>query len=62
MELSKVSKAIAGAAAAAIAALLLKYQVVLPAEVNGAIAVVIDFVIAGVIGYVSVYWAPKNKK
>lgn len=61
MELGKVSKAIAGSLAAGVVALLAKYSIVLAPEVNSAVSVLLDFVVAAVIGWLAVYWAPKNK-
>jgi hypothetical protein len=60
-DLAKVSKALAGAGAAIVAALLLKYGVVLPAEVNDALVILLDVVIAAGVGYLTVYAAPKNR-
>lgn len=56
------SKAIAGALAGAIVVLLLKYNVVVPEEVNDALRIVLDFVIALILTGLAVYFAPKNKE
>lgn len=61
MEVSRVSKAIAGAVVAVIVAALAKYNITLGAEVAGALGVLIDAVAAAVIGYLVVYIAPKNR-
>lgn len=61
MNLSPVSKAIAGALTAALVALLAKYSVVLAPEVNDAVGVLVYTLVAAAIGYVGVYLAPKNK-
>lgn len=57
----KVSKAVAGAVVTALAVMLLKYQIVLPEGVNEALKVVLDFVVSLALGYVVVFFAPKNK-
>lgn len=62
MQLSNVSKAIAGAVVATLIALLAKYNVVLDVEQSAAVTVLINGVIAAVLGYVAVYFAPKNKE
>lgn len=54
------SKAIAGAIVALVAALLTKYGISVLPEVNAALDVIVNAVIALVIGYVGVYLAPKN--
>jgi predicted permease len=54
------SKAIAGAVAALIAALLAKYGISLLPEVSEAVDVLLNAIVALVIGYVGVYIAPKN--
>lgn len=61
MDIKKVSKAIAGAVAAIVASLLVKWGVDLPPEFNAAVEVVLDTIITGAIGFLVVYAAPKNK-
>lgn len=62
MDIAKVSKAIAGAIAAIVAGFLAKWLgAVYTPELNEAIATIIDVVVTGVLGYVVVYLAPKNK-
>lgn len=61
MDIKKISKAIAGAGAAIVASLLVKWGVNLPPEFNAAVELLMDMVITGVIGFVTVYLAPKNK-
>jgi hypothetical protein len=61
MDLKKVSKALAGAGAAILVALLGKLGVMLPAEFSSALEVVLDLIIAALIGYLAVYLVPKNK-
>lgn len=56
-----VSKAVAGALVSATVVLLLKYNIVLPEEVNAALRVVLDFTVALILGGLAVYFAPKNK-
>lgn len=60
-DFKKVSKALAGAAAAVFASLLVKWGVNLPPEFSAAVELILDSVITGAIGYVVVYFAPKNK-
>lgn len=60
MNLSNVSKAIAGAVAAALIAVLAKYNVVLDVDQSMAVSVLLNGLVAAVIGYVAVYFAPKN--
>lgn len=61
MNLAPVSKAIAGAIVTALVALLAKYSIVLDPEVSSAVGVIVYAVVAAVIGYIGVYFAPKNK-
>ena len=61
MDFKKVSKAIAGAGAAIVASLLVKWGVNLPPEFNAAVEVLLDTVVTGVVGYILVYLAPRNK-
>lgn len=62
MELSKISKAIAGAVAAIVAGLLAKWlgSVYTP-DIDSAVRLLVDLAVTGVIGYLVVYLAPKNK-
>ncbi len=60
-DLAKVSKAIAGGLAAILIVGLSKLGVALAPEFDGALNTVLDTIIAAVIGYVAVYFAPKNK-
>lgn len=61
-KLSKVSKAIAGAIGAILAGYLAKWLgTVYTPELNDAIAFLVDLLVTGAIGYLAVYWAPKNK-
>lgn len=57
MELSKVSKAIAGALVTALVSYLTSKGIVLDAEVVGAVSVLV----AALIGFVGVYFAPPNR-
>jgi hypothetical protein len=59
---SPISKAIAGALVTIIVGLLTKYGIVLTPEVSGAVDVLLNVVIAGAIGFLGVYFAPKNKE
>ncbi len=59
--LKSVSKALAGALVAIVAALFLKWGIDLPPSVAPAAEVLLDATIAGIIGYLGVYFAPKNK-
>lgn len=62
MELSKISKAIAGAVAAVLAGLLVKWLgTAYTPEIDGAVRVLVDALVTGVVGYIVVYLAPKNK-
>lgn len=63
MDIKAVSKALAGALAAIVAAQLAKWlgSVYTP-ELDGAIRILVDVIVTGVIGYVVVYLAPKNKE
>lgn len=62
MDLTKVSKAIAGAVAAVLAGVLAKWLgTVYTPEVDEAVRVIVDLVVAGALGYLMVYLAPKNK-
>lgn len=61
MELSKVSKAVAGALAGLLIAALAKYNVVLDLETSAAVATLLNAAVAAVLGFVTVYFAPKNK-
>lgn len=57
--LPKVSKAIAGALATALVAWLSRHDVVVDSEtVNNIVA----FVVSGILGFVVVWLAPKNKE
>lgn len=61
-QLSKVSKALAGALAAVVAGLLTKWLgATYTPEVNEAVRVLVDLAVTGFLGYLVVYWAPKNK-
>ncbi len=57
MNISSISKAIAGAAVTALVGFLADKNVVLGNEVSDALNVVL----AGLIGFIFVYFAPKNK-
>lgn len=62
MDISKVSKAIAGAIAAVLAGVLAKWLgTIYTPEVNEAVRVIVDLVVAGALGYLMVYMAPKNR-
>ena len=56
------SKAIAGAIVSIIVALFTKYGIVLTPEVADSVRVIIDVLIAALLGYIGVYLAPKNKE
>ena len=62
MDIAKVSKAIAGAIAAIVAAQLAKWlgSIYTP-ELDEAIKLIIDLMVTGGIGYLTVWAAPKNK-
>lgn len=62
MNLSPVSKAIAGAFAAVLVQLLTRYGIVLDPDTDAAVRVLVDTVTAAAIGYLVVYAAPKNKQ
>jgi Zn-dependent membrane protease YugP len=57
MDLQKVSKAIAGALVTALVSYLTAKGIVLNEELVGAVSVLV----AAAIGFVAVYFAPKNK-
>ena len=61
MDLKTVSKAIAGALAALLVGFLAKQGVTVSDEVNGALSVIIDGTLVALIGFLTVYFAPKNK-
>lgn len=62
MELSKVSKAIAGAVAAIVAGLLAKWLgAVYTPDIDSAVRLLVDLAVTGLLGYIMVYLAPKNK-
>lgn len=61
MELSKVSKAIAGALVTMLVAYLAKHGVTLDPVVSDAVNTLIAALLAAVAGYVTVWLAPKNK-
>lgn len=58
MDIKPVSKAIAGALITALVSYLSTKNIVLNEEVTGAVSIVV----AAVIGFVAVYFAPKNKE
>ena len=61
MDLKTVSKAIAGAIAALIVGLLARQDITLSDEMNGALSVIVDGTVVALIGFLTVYFAPKNK-
>lgn len=61
MEISKVSKAIAGALITMLVAYLAKHGFTLDPVVSDALQVIVTAFVTAVVGYVAVYWAPKNK-
>lgn len=58
----QVSKAVAAALVAGTVALLLKYNINVPEDVQSSLNVVVDFVVASVLTGVAVYFAPKNSE
>lgn len=60
-DLKSVSKAIAGALVTIAAAQLAKWGILVTPEANDALGVLLDFVVFGIIGFLTVYFAPKNK-
>lgn len=61
MELSKVSKAIAGALVTMLTAYLVKHGVTLEPVVINAISTLAEALVTALVGYLAVYFAPKNK-
>ncbi len=63
MDYKAVSKAIAGAVVAIVAGQLAKWLgTAYSPELDGAIRVLVDVLVTGVLGYAVVYLAPKNKE
>jgi hypothetical protein len=63
MDIKKVSKAIAGMLAAIVAGQLVKWLGSLyTPDVDEALRIVMDLIVTGVLGYFTVYLAPKNKE
>lgn len=60
-DVQKVSKAIAGALVALFIGYLAKHGVTISDEINGALATIIDAIVVLVIGFIGVYFAPKNR-
>lgn len=61
MNLSAVSKAIAGALVAALVGLAARYGFHADKTVVDAVDVIVTTIVSGVVGYLGVYFAPKNK-
>lgn len=59
-QLGPISKAVAGALAGVIIAALAKYNINLGGEFAAGLEVVINGIVAALIGYVVVYFAPRN--
>jgi uncharacterized protein YacL len=61
MNLSSVSKAVAGALVTMIVAYLVKHGITLEPVVTSALGTLIDALVTALAGYLAVYFAPKNK-
>lgn len=61
MDLSTISKAVAGGITAAIIGLLARYGFQAHAETITAVGVIVTGLVSYVIGHVAVYFAPANK-
>jgi len=61
LEISKVSKALAGALVTMLMAYLVKHGVTLEPVVGDSLITLLDALFSAVAGYLAVYWAPKNK-
>ena len=59
--MTSVSKAIAGALASILIALLAKWHVVLTPEVSDAVSTILQAVMAAIVGFVVVWHAPSNR-
>lgn len=61
MNVSAVSKAIAGAIITTLVAYLMKHGITLEPVVTDSLATLLDTLLSALFGYLAVYLAPKNK-